>query len=77
MNVSNKTVRIWRKNLKQGYRFFEPHNATQLAPRTLKEAYGYNAYQDIRNTEFNLAETEKAYIIGFIILIACIALWLF
>lgn len=77
MNVSNRTVRIWRKNLKQGYRFFEPHNATQLAPRTLKEAVGYGAYQDIKNQELNITESEKAYIIGFIIVIVCIALWLF
>jgi Mn-dependent DtxR family transcriptional regulator len=40
MNVSKRTVKIWEKNLKQGYRFFQPHNATQLTPRTLREAYG-------------------------------------
>ena len=40
MNVSKKTIKIWEKNLKQGYRFFQPHNAIQLTPRTLREAYG-------------------------------------
>jgi len=39
MNVSKKTIKIWEKNLKQGYRFFQPHNAIQLTPRTLREAY--------------------------------------
>ena len=38
MNVSKKTLEIWKKNLKQGYRFFQPHNAIQLTPRTLREA---------------------------------------
>ena len=38
MNVNEKTIKIWEKNLKQGYRFFQPHNATQLTPRTLREA---------------------------------------
>ena len=38
MNVSKKTIKIWEKNLKQGYRFFQPHNAIQLTPRTLREA---------------------------------------
>ena len=40
MNVSKRTIKIWEKNLKQGYRFFQPHNAIQLTPRTLREAYG-------------------------------------
>jgi Mn-dependent DtxR family transcriptional regulator len=38
MNVSKKTLEIWKRNLKQGYRFFQPHNAVQLTPRTLREA---------------------------------------
>jgi len=39
MNVSKKTIKIWEKNLKQGYRFFQPDNAIQKIPRTLREAY--------------------------------------
>jgi Mn-dependent DtxR family transcriptional regulator len=38
MNVNKKTLEIWKRNLKQGYRFFQPHNAVQLTPRTLREA---------------------------------------
>jgi len=38
MNVSKKTMQIWEKNLKQGYRFFQPHNAVQLTPRSEREA---------------------------------------
>ena len=38
MNVSKATVKVWQKNLKQGYRFFQPPNAHQPTPRTLKEA---------------------------------------
>jgi len=38
MNVSKKTMQIWEKNLKQGYRFFQPHNAIQLTPRSEREA---------------------------------------
>ena len=45
MNVSKKTMRIWEKNLKKGYRFFQPHNAIQLTPRTTREA---DAYQNLR-----------------------------
>lgn len=45
MNVSKKTIKIWEKNLKKGYRFFQPHNATQLTPRTLREAYAYKNLQ--------------------------------
>jgi hypothetical protein len=40
MNVNKKTMQIWEKNLKQGYRFFQPDNTPQLTPRTLREAYG-------------------------------------
>ena len=40
MNVSKKTLKIWEKNLKQGYRFFQPDNTPKLTPRTLREAYG-------------------------------------
>jgi len=39
MNVSKKTLQIWRKNLKQGYRFFQPDKTCELTPRTLREAY--------------------------------------
>jgi hypothetical protein len=38
MNVSKKTIKVWEKNLKQGYRFFQPHNAHQPTPRTVREA---------------------------------------
>ena len=38
MNVSKKTIKIWEKNLKQGYRFFQPINAIKLTPRTMREA---------------------------------------
>ena len=44
MNVSKKTMKIWEKNLKQGYRFFQPHNTKQLTPRTMREA---NANQNL------------------------------
>lgn len=37
MKVDKKTLEVWKKNLKQGYRFFEPHNAVQLTPRTERE----------------------------------------
>jgi len=77
MNVSNKTVRIWRKNLKQGYRFFEPHNATQMTPRTMKEAYGYTQYNEIKSHEYNMNETTKAYIATLIIVAVAlvVSLW--
>lgn len=77
MNVSNKTVKIWRKNLKQGYRFFEPHNATQMTPRTMKEAYGYTRYNEIKTNEFNMNETTKAYITALIIVAVAlvVSLW--
>ena len=39
MNVSKKTLQIWQKNLKQGYRFFQPDKTCELTPRTLREAY--------------------------------------
>lgn len=51
MSISNKTIRIWEKNLKQGYRFFQPHNAIQRTPRTLKEAFGYRAYSMIQTAD--------------------------
>jgi len=38
MNVSKKTIEIWKNNLKKGYRFFQPNTANQLTPRTLREA---------------------------------------
>ena len=43
MNANEKTMKIWEKNLKQGYRFFEPHNAHQPTPRTLREAHVYQS----------------------------------
>ena len=67
MNVSNKTVKIWRKNLKQGYRFFEPHNAIQLSPRTMREALGYKQYYDYKTDEYNMNETSKAYIVSVVV----------
>jgi Mn-dependent DtxR family transcriptional regulator len=77
MNVSNKTINIWRKNRKQGYRFFEPHNANKLTPRTLREALGYKKYNELDMEQFYLQETGKAYIVGAIVLLVCIATWLF
>jgi len=53
MNVSKKTLKIWEKNLKQGYRFFQPHNAIQLTPRTLREA---NAIKNLRK---QMREVQK------------------
>jgi hypothetical protein len=77
MNVSNKTINIWRKNRKQGYRFFEPHNANKPLPRTLREALGYKKYNELDTEQFYLQETGKAYIVGAIVLLVCIATWLF
>jgi hypothetical protein len=74
MNVNKKTIKIWEKNLKQGYRFFQPHNAYKPLPRTLREAYGYNVYQKIKDTEFNTKETTKAYIATLIIALVAIAI---
>jgi Mn-dependent DtxR family transcriptional regulator len=52
MNVSKKTIRIWEKNLKQGYRFFQPHNAIQLTPRTKREADVYqNLWKQMREMQ--------------------------
>jgi hypothetical protein len=33
-----KQEKIWAKNVKQGWRFFQPNNARQSTPRTLREA---------------------------------------
>lgn len=77
MNVSNKTVRIWRKNLKQGYRFFEPHNAKQLAPRSMREAYGHRLSEQINNVNLELNESKKAYIIlAILLIILAVMKWL-
>jgi Mn-dependent DtxR family transcriptional regulator len=54
MNVSKRTVKIWEKNLKQGYRFFQPHNAIQLTPRTEREA---NAIKNLRK---QMREVQKS-----------------
>jgi hypothetical protein len=71
MNVSKRTVKIWKKNYEKGYLFFQPHNAHNPTPRTLKEAYGYNTYQQIKESEFNNKETTKAYVATiFIVLLA-------
>jgi len=52
MNVSKKTVKVWEKNLKQGYRFFQPHNAIQLTPRTKREADVYqNLWKQMREMQ--------------------------
>ena len=77
MNVSNKTINIWRKNRKQGYRFFEPHNANKPLPRTMREAFGYKQYNELRFSEFYMRETAKAYVVGIIVLLMCIGTWLF
>ena len=54
MNVSKKTMKIWEKNLKQGYRFFQPYNAIQLTPRTEREA---NAIKNLRK---QMREVQKS-----------------
>ena len=54
MNVSRRTIKIWEKNLKQGYRFFQPHNAIELTPRTEREA---NANQNLRK---QMREVQKS-----------------
>ena len=77
MNVSNKTINIWRKNRKQGYRFFEPHNANKPLPRSMREALGYKQYNELKMEQFYLQETSKAYVVGAIVLLVCIGIWLF
>ena len=77
MNVSKKTMKVWEKNLKQGYRFFQPHNAIQLTPRTMREALGYKQHYELKTSEFNMNETTKAYAIGIIVLLVYIGTWLF
>jgi hypothetical protein len=59
MNVNKKTIKIWEKNLKQGYRFFQPHNAYKPLPRTLREAFDHKIYQEIKNEEFILRKQLK------------------
>ena len=77
MNVSNKTINIWRKNRKLGYRFFEPHNANKPLPRSMREALGYKQYNELKMEQFYLQETSKAYVVGAIVLLVCIGIWLF
>ena len=77
MSVSKKTINIWRKNRKQGYRFFEPHNANKPTPRTLREALGHKKYNELDFSQFHMQETAKAYVVGIIVLLACIGTWLF
>lgn len=74
MNVSKKTIRIWEKNLKQNYRFFQPHNAYTPTPRTEREALGYTKYYLVRSSEHNLAETGKAYLVGVCVMLILLAL---
>lgn len=74
MNVNKKTVKIWEKNFKQGYRFFQPHNAIKLTPRTLREAFGHKVYQEIKNEELYFKETTKAYIATIVIALLAIAI---
>lgn len=74
MNVSKKTIRIWEKNLKQNYRFFQPHNAYTPTPRTEREALGYTKYYLVKSSEHNLAETGKAYLVGFCVMLILLAL---
>lgn len=38
MKFTKQQLKIWQKNLKQGYRFFQPHNAYTPIPRTIREA---------------------------------------
>lgn len=77
MNVSKRTVKIWEKNLKQNYRFFQPNNAFTPTPRTMREALGYKQYYELKSNEFNMKETTKAYAIGIIVLLVYIGTWLF
>ena len=77
MNVNNKTLEIWKRNRKQGYRFFEPHNANKPLPRSMREAFGYKQYNELRFSEFYMRETAKAYVVGAIVLLVCIGTWLF
>lgn len=62
MNVNKRTIKIWEKNLKKHYRFFQPHNAHTPIPRTMREAFGYKHYYDIKLHEHYMKETTKAYI---------------
>ena len=77
MNVSKRTIKIWEKNLKQNYRFFQPNNAFTPTPRTLREALGYKQYYELKTEEFNMNETTKAYIATFIIAVIAliISVW--
>ena len=77
MNVNNKTLEIWKRNRKQGYRFFEPHNANNPLPRSMREALGYKKYNELDFSQFHVRETAKAYVVGIIVLLACIGTWLF
>jgi hypothetical protein len=77
MNVNNKTLEIWKRNRKQGYRFFEPHNANNPLPRSMREALGYKQYNELKMEQFYLQETSKAYVVGAIVLLVCIGIWLF
>jgi hypothetical protein len=42
-------MKIWKKNVKDGYHFFQPQNATKLTPRTHRQAVGYSYYSDVEN----------------------------
>jgi hypothetical protein len=77
MSVSKKTINIWKKNRKQGYRFFEPHNANKPTPRTLREALGHKKYNELDFSQFHMQETAKVYVVGAIVLLLCIVTWLF
>lgn len=33
-----KQQKIWAKNIKEGWRFFQPNNAKRFTPRTQREA---------------------------------------
>lgn len=75
MNISNRTLRIWEKNNKQGYRFFQPHNAIQRTPRTLKEAFGYRAYFITHQDDNKDDLTFYLVIVG--IVLTVLGIWLF
>jgi len=62
MNVNKRTIKIWEKNLKQNYRFFQPNNAFTPTPRTMREALGYKEYYDMKLHQYYMKETTKAYI---------------
>ena len=46
---NKKQLEIWLKNLKQGYRFFQPHSAHRPTPRTMREAEFQSNFRKLKN----------------------------